>query len=142
MVMTYVLLGVSSVYIVVKDVRFQHIPLKGLALFFGASLLKQFWEPELEGIGVAVSLVIILLSCYGLFSIFKCKPTMGTGDLLLGPSCGLWLQFLELPAFLVMTGLLGLILGVYWRYRWKMITFPFAPALLFGLGISLIMRCF
>jgi prepilin signal peptidase PulO-like enzyme (type II secretory pathway) len=142
MVITYVLLGVSSVYILVEDVRFQHIPLKGLALFFGASLLKQFWEPELEGVWVVLSLAIILLSCYGLFSFFKCKSVIGTGDLLLGPSCGLWFHFSELPAFLVMTGLLGLILGVYWRYRWEMITFPFAPALLFGLGITLIMRCF
>ena len=142
MAMTYVLLAISSVYIMVEDVRFQHIPLKGLVLFGAVSLLKQCWEPELEGIWGALSLAVILLSFYGLFSFFKHKSTMGTGDLLLGPSCGLWLHFSQLPIFLVLTGIFGVFLGIYWQYRWKMQTFPFAPALISGLGVILIMRCF
>ena len=142
MIMTYVLLGVGAFYIIVEDVRFQKIPLKGLVLFGGAGFLKQFWEPELENICVAVSLTLILLSCYGIFSLFKNKPVMGTGDFLLGPSCGLWLRFSELPHFLIITGLFGVFLGAYWRYRWKMQTFPFGPALILGLVFTLIMRCF
>jgi Flp pilus assembly protein protease CpaA len=135
-------MGGSALFLVYQDIREQTIPLSGLALFLVASLLKQVAEPDIEGLMVVAVLVSILLGCQGLFYLVKRKNVLGWGDLILGPGCGLWLHFQELPIFLLSTGIIALSMGVIWRYRWGMLAFPFAPALLFGLGVVFLIRCF
>ncbi len=140
--LVYALLGGSALFMIYEDVRKQTIPLSGLSLFIGAALLKQAWEPDLEGFWSACAIALILWGCQGLFYLFKREAAMGRGDLLLSPFCGLWLYLHELPAFFLSTGLMALLTGIFWRYRWGLRTFPFAPAILFGLGILFFIRCF
>lgn len=142
LVLLYVFFGGSALYMIYQDMREQMIPLSGLALFLAAALLKQFWEPEFEGLWAGGAIALILIGCQSFFYVYKGKLALGWGDLILGPCCGLWLQVQELPSFLVSTGIIALFLGIFWRYRWSLRTFPFAPALLFGLGIVFVIRCF
>ena len=142
MLLTYSLLGGSALFICLQDIRWQTIPLSGLLVFMGASFLNQFWMPEFEGLWTAGTMALILMSCQGLFYLFRQKLAMGWGDLILAPSCGLWLHIQEFPTFCIATGLFGLLLGSFWRYRWGMTTFPFAPAILLGLGVIFLIRCF
>ena len=125
-----------------EDVRKQTIPLSGLALFIVATLLNQFLEGSLEGVWSSSIIAFVFISCQGLFYLFKREPAMGWGDLLLSPFCGLWLYLHELPAFFLTVGFMALLMGILWHYRWKMRTFPLAPAILFGLGTVFLIRCF
>jgi prepilin signal peptidase PulO-like enzyme (type II secretory pathway) len=125
---------------VYEDVCKQTIPLLGLALFIMATLLNFFLEGSLEEVESASIIALVLISSQGLFYLFKREPAMGWGDLLLSPFCGLWLYFPELPSFFLGTGLIALLMGILWHYRWGMRTFPMAPAILFGLGIVFLIR--
>ena len=126
----------------VQDVREQTIPVSGLAVFAGASLYHHGIEPNAEGLWVAGMIAVIFMVCQGLFYLIKAQPAMGWGDLILSPFCGLWLRIHELPTYFIATGMFALLMGIFWWYRWRLKTFPMAPALLFGLGFVLVIRCF
>ena len=142
MFLVYSLLIGISAYIIRQDVKDQTIPISGLALFLIVSLLKQFFEPEIYSLISVAGITLILLGCQGLFYVFKGEIAMGRGDLILGPLCGLWLFLDELPLFFMGTGLIALLIGLFWRHRWKLHTFPMAPAILGGLGTVFLIRCF
>ena len=141
MLLAYSLLGGSALFMIYEDMRKQTIPLSGLVLFIAATLLNQFLEGSLEGFWSAGVIALVFISCQGLFYLFKREPAMGWGDLLLSPFCGLWLYLNELPSFFLAVGFMALLMGILWRYRWGMRTFPMAPAILFGLGIVFLIRC-
>jgi prepilin signal peptidase PulO-like enzyme (type II secretory pathway) len=107
-----------------------------------AGVLQQITQPEPESFWAAFVIAFIFFSCQGLFYFLKGEPAIGWGDVAIAPSCGLWLYLHELPSFLLSTGFIALCTGMIWRYRWNMQTFPLAPALLSGLGITFLIRCF
>lgn len=142
MLLAYLLLSGSSLLIIYDDVREQTIRVLGLAAFVLAGLLQQIGQPDPEGLWATGVIAFLFLGCQGLFYLFRKEPAMGWGDLLIGPACGLWLRLHELPSFLVTTGLVALSIGVVWRYQWKMRAYPLTPALLSGLGMVFLIRCF
>lgn len=142
LLLAYIFLGGSALIIIRHDIQAQTIPLYALLVFILAALLKQVVEPNLEGFWAAGAVALILTGCQGLFYLFRREPAMGWGDLLLAPFCGLWFSLPDLPVFLLGTGLMALLMGIFWRYRWGMRTFPMAPAVLAGLGVVFLIRCF
>ncbi|MDF3033608.1 MAG: hypothetical protein K0R76_562 [Alphaproteobacteria bacterium] len=142
MLLAYTLLGGSALLIIHHDIQTQTIPLYALAVFILSGLLKHVWDPDLEGFWAAGAVALILVVCQGLFFLLRREPAVGWGDLLLSPFCGLWLYLHEIPSFLLGMGLVALVMGIFWRYRWGMRTFPMAPAILSGLGIIFLIRCF
>jgi len=142
MILSYSLLVGSALCLMWTDVRKQTIPLWALLLFIMASVLHQLYEPNSEGLWVAGLLLLLFLGCQSIYYFFTRKLAIGWGDVLLVPFCGFWLYFHELPSFLLGTGLVALLMGLLWRYKWGLRTFPFVPALLLGLGIVFLIRCF
>jgi hypothetical protein len=142
MLLAYALLGGSALLIVHHDIQTQTFPFYALGIFILAGLLKQIGEPDLEGFWAAGAVALILAGCQGLFCLLRGEPAMGWGDLILSPFCGLWLYLHEIPSFLLGMGLVALLMGILWRYRWGMQTFPMAPAILSALGIIFLIRCF
>lgn len=142
MLLIYCLLGISVFCLVYQDVKEQTISLPGLLGFVIATLIHQGLEPNLESVWAACMIAFIFMSCQGIFYLVRREFVMGWGDLILCPFCGLWLGFDELPLFFVATGAFALIIGIFWYFRWKMRMFPFVPALLLGLGVVFLNRCF
>jgi Flp pilus assembly protein protease CpaA len=135
--LAYILLGGSMILIAYDDIREQAIPVGALVIFAAAGLVKQWMEPNLEGL-MAFGLVAVLIAiCHRVFYVFKRIPGLGSGDLALMPLCGLWLSLNEVAPFLFLTGLFGLGTGLIWRHRWEMRSFPMAPAIFLGFGIVL-----
>ena len=58
---------------------------------------------------------------------------LGLGDVKFLGVAGLWLGAAWLPAFFVVSGLAGAVLGLAWRRLGRGATFPFGPALAAGL---------
>ena len=58
---------------------------------------------------------------------------LGLGDVKLMAVAGLWLPLAAVPAFLVLAGTVGTLMGLAWQRRHGARQFPFGPALAFGL---------
>ncbi|MDH5722146.1 MAG: prepilin peptidase [Alphaproteobacteria bacterium] len=58
------------------------------------------------------------------------KKALGLGDVKFAASAGIWLGITNLAYFLVLSGLMGVIIGLIWKYFVKEVHFPFGPALI------------
>lgn len=68
------------------------------------------------------------------------RDALGMGDVKFFAVAGLWLGWLLLPAFLMIAGVAGVLLGLAWKFIVKSPRFPFGPALIFAFFLLLIMR--
>lgn len=117
-----------------KDFRERRIPnllvilLLASGVFFivvqGCPPWTSFWS--MLGLGGGALLVRIL------FYVAQDKEVIGMGDVKLLGALGWWLHPLDIPAFLFLTGLAGLVTGLSWAYFKQEKEFPFAPAIFLG----------
>lgn len=78
-----------------------------------------------------------LLLHYG-YSALRGRSMLGYGDVKFFAIVGIWLDLSAIPAFLLMAGVFGVVLGLIWRVMGKGPVFPFGPALAISLVICLI----
>ncbi len=78
--------------------------------------------------GFFTMLGIALLLYYG-YSKLRGRAMLGFGDVKFFAVVGVWLDLSVLPAFLLLSGILGVLLGLVWRGLGKGPVFPFGPAL-------------
>ena len=65
------------------------------------------------------------------------KEVLGLGDIKFFGAAGLWLGFASLPAFMILSGILGVIWGGIARAVFKQPVFPFGPSLIISFWILL-----
>lgn len=58
------------------------------------------------------------------------KPALGMGDVKFFAAAGLWLGISQLATFCILSGVLGVVLGLFWQKIKKETVFPFGPALI------------
>ncbi len=68
------------------------------------------------------------------------RDALGMGDVKFFGVAGLWLGWLALPAFMMIAGIGGVLLGLGWKFVVRSPRFPFGPALIFSFFILLLMR--
>lgn len=107
------------------------IALIGLA-FFG----YQYISGTISGAELLTHLVsaigyagIIFLTGFIMSKILK-KEALGMGDVKFFAVAGLWLGPILFADFLFLSGIVGLLLGLLWRFFTKSSVFPFGPALI------------
>lgn len=87
---------------------------------------------ETLGMALASSFIFFLLAWLlakgGKF--FLKREALGMGDVKFFAVAGLWLGIINLPAFLILAGAGGVIMGLYWKFILKKQLFPFGPALI------------
>ncbi|MDB5490512.1 MAG: type fimbrial biosis protein prepilin cysteine protease PilD [Micavibrio sp.] len=66
------------------------------------------------------------------------KEAMGFGDVKFFAVAGLWLGVSALPAFLMLSGVAGVVMGLAWKIIWKRERFPFGPSLIVAFLLCLI----
>ena len=66
------------------------------------------------------------------------KEAMGFGDVKFFAVAGLWLGITVLPAFLFLSGVAGIVIGLFWKIIWKKEHFPFGPALIVSFFLCII----
>jgi prepilin signal peptidase PulO-like enzyme (type II secretory pathway) len=142
MTILYIMLGSSAFIMMLQDVQKQTIPLYGLIVFAAASFYHSVMIASLKDLWAAGIIFFLFIICQGIYYLLKRKPIVGWGDIFLGPLCGLWLQSHEIPLYFVSSGVIALLIGLFWWHQWKMKTFPLTPALLAGLGFIFLNRCF
>lgn len=68
------------------------------------------------------------------------REPLGLGDVKFFAAAGLWLGFELFPAFLMLSGIGGIVLGLIWRVATGSREFPFGPALVLAFTICLLWR--
>ncbi len=93
-----------------------------------------FSSDILWGFGLMTGLALLLH--YG-YSALRGRTMLGFGDVKFFAIVGVWLDLSTIPAFLFISGILGVLLGLVWRVLGKGQVFPFGPALAIALFLCL-----
>lgn len=68
------------------------------------------------------------------------KEALGTGDVKFFAVAGIWLGFVYLPFFLILSGVAGIVIGLAYKIVRRQTLFPFGPALILSLYFSIILK--
>lgn len=66
------------------------------------------------------------------------KEALGFGDVKFFAAAGIWLGLDLLPVFMMLSGLVGVLMGLFWKIILKEDRFPFGPALIVSFAICLL----
>ncbi len=107
-----------------------------LPLAFAYRYINGSLNPDiLWGFGLMAGLALLLH--YG-YSAMRGRTMLGFGDVKFFAVVGVWLDLEAIPGFLLLSGILGVLLGLIWRALGKGPVFPFGPALAIALFICVI----
>ncbi len=68
------------------------------------------------------------------------REALGRGDVKFFLVVGLWLGLSSLPLFFIITGVVGVVMAVFWRMVVKKRQFPFGPALIAAMFVLLLLQ--
>ncbi len=107
-----------------------------LPLAFAYRYINGALNPDiLWGFGLMTGLAMLLH--YG-YSKMRGRTMLGYGDVKFFAVAGVWLNLEAIPGFLLLSGILGVLLGLAWRALGKGPVFPFGPALAIALFLGVI----
>jgi leader peptidase (prepilin peptidase)/N-methyltransferase len=115
-------------------------------LFLSALVSQLTLQPELSFLidhllGLVIYPLIVFIAGW-LVSKLKKRQALGFGDVKFFILAGMILGISSFPDYLILSGCLGVILGLIWSYIKKIKIFPFGPALIIALYLLLIMKGF
>lgn len=121
------------------DLQFGIIPdgLNTLLAITGAWWVWKSGQDIFMALAVSGGLLAVGLFCALVYSRWRGREMLGLGDVKFFAAAGLWLPFETAPWFLALAGVLGVVLGFFWRRAGGGKEFPFAPALCASLIICL-----
>lgn len=133
----YFLIGLLLILLVVISVQDIRKGIISNILVGGVTVLGLFYG----GIEALLSAVILGAIGYGLYKLYplvRGKEGLGLGDVKFMGASGLWLLPSQIPLFLILTGLGGVLTALLWKVLKKGPKFPLGPALAFALGICIV----
>jgi leader peptidase (prepilin peptidase) / N-methyltransferase len=89
----------------------------------------------------AIMLFIGLAFAFG-YSRWRGRDMLGLGDVKFMAAASLWLSFQDIPIFLLISGLCGIVFGLCWRRFGGNAEFPFAPSLAAALTLCLLRQLY
>lgn len=134
------LMAVALMVMIVVDLEHYIIPdsvhaaLIPLALVFHYVIGTRWEEPA---IGFGGMLALGLFLHYG-YSAIRGRVMLGFGDVKFFAVAGLWLGPWPIISFLFLSGLLGIVLGLFWRAAGRGEVFPFGPSLALALFVCMV----
>jgi len=94
----------------------------------------------IEFLGGAVLYAVLAFILGWVMKILLKKPALGMGDVKFFGAAGLWLGISQLGVFCILSGVLGVALGLAWQYATKQKVFPFGPALIASFYVVLLLN--
>ncbi len=122
-------------YTSVVDLKTKKVPLNSLILIgvMGCAWVYHYQRLPWSVLGV-ISVIVFIFFIEKWF--IKREKAIGEGDILLLLAAGIWLPWESLPEFLFLTGLLGVLTSFMYKRRSG---FPFAPAIIISLWLTLLL---
>ncbi|MFN3827213.1 MAG: prepilin peptidase [Micavibrio sp.] len=110
-------------------------------LFWGAGVGEYFSLSDLLGQIMVMALYAGPIFLMGwMISRLKKVEALGFGDVKFMAIAGLWLGISALPLFFVLTGVMGIVFSIFWKFRTGVQRFPFGPALITSFFIVLCLQ--
>lgn len=107
-----------------------------LPYYEGANL-----QPKaIEFLGGAVLYAVLAFILGWIMKLLLKKPALGMGDVKFFGATGVWLGISQLGVFCILSGVLGVALGLVWQYITKEKIFPFGPALIASFYVVLLLN--
>lgn len=147
----FCVIAASSILVglAVYDLRHKILPNQMVLVLAILGLVYRFWPSSYEtGIklqaieylgGAALYAVLAFIMGWVMQFLLK-KPALGMGDVKFFGAAGLWLGISQLGAFCILSGVLGVALGIGWQYVMKEKVFPFGPALIASFYVVLLLN--
>lgn len=140
-------LAMTPVMVALSVIDFEHRRLpNGLILFLAALAVGwrmqnplSFPEGLLAAVTTAGAAIIVGVALDKGFHMVTQQPGLGMGDTKLFAVAGVALGLGPFLLFMTLAGVLGVALGVAWRWRANSGYFPFAPAILTAYWLSLVL---
>jgi Flp pilus assembly protein protease CpaA len=102
--------------------------------------LLSFWKADFSSfltMGLRGSLFFALAFSLKMgYHALRKKDGLGWGDVKFLTVSGLWIPLAAFPSFLFITGMIGVLLALFWRYYAKKAVFPLGPAIAFSLWVQ------
>lgn len=135
----FAMVSVALLLMLVIDFEFKIIP-DSLQIFFVLfAILYRYCESLsfVEGFSAAAILSGGSFLLRAIFWHLRKREGLGLGDVKFFFAAGLWLGIMPIPAFLLLSGSLGILLAIIWQKIFQQDEFPFAPALALAMWICL-----
>lgn len=133
----------------VFDLRHKLLPNQMIAMLAVLGLVFRFvplyagtyLEPKLiEFIGGGILYAVLAFILGWLMRLILKKQALGMGDVKFFGVAGVWLGISQLGVFCLLSGLFGVILGLFWQRIKKEKIFPFGPALIASFYVVLLLN--
>lgn len=132
--------AVALMVLIVTDFEEYYIPDGILIILAFIGVIYAYYAGILSFLTPIKSLSLYLfayLTKY-LFIKIRKKDGLGYGDVKFMLIIGIYLPFMAIPLFLILSGLTGIAIGLYWKYVKKNEYYPFGPALATSMYILLL----
>jgi len=136
--------------LVVIDFRHKILPNRLLLVLFSIGAIRLglvLWLEQEEAMALLVEFIggafiygLISLSMAFLMEKILKKKALGMGDVKFFAVAGLWLGLSSLGVFCILSGILGVLLGLAWKHIHKEPAFPFGPALILSFFTLLLLN--
>ncbi len=123
------------------DLRHQLLPDAGSVLISAAGLTSALIASLLPGRAMAALMTLAILAlAAGLVRWRTGRRALGSGDLLLGAACAIWVPVKLVPVALLLAVAATLLLAIVLRHKTSQpdTKLPFGPGLMFGFGVTAI----
>ncbi|MEZ5813226.1 MAG: prepilin peptidase [Alphaproteobacteria bacterium] len=132
----------------VFDVRSKILPNNLVAVLGVIGIFYRFWPAYIQagyetqiieyGGGAFVYAAFIWIVGWAMQKFLR-KPVLGMGDVKFFAAAGLWLGISNLGTFCMLSGVFGVIFGLFWRKIKGEAAFPFGPALIISFFVLLLL---
>ncbi|PIR33137.1 MAG: hypothetical protein COV36_03275 [Alphaproteobacteria bacterium CG11_big_fil_rev_8_21_14_0_20_44_7] len=124
-------LGVALLILIISDFETYIIPDSTTIATIALGLIYQYrigadWFDMLYGVGAGVGIMLALR--YVFYWALK-REALGWGDIKFMVGVGIWLGFPPLAFFMIISGVIGIVIGVIWKILFNSEEFPFGPSL-------------
>jgi prepilin signal peptidase PulO-like enzyme (type II secretory pathway) len=128
-----------SFYISLWDWHWQQIPVISLVLLSLLTILSSIFQQQHTVSPIVISGLLASLSF--VWKLLGKPWILAKGDWILLILASSWISPWQLPTFLVLTGGLGILTALTYQRLYQTAFFPFAPAILIALWVTLIFGC-
>ncbi len=131
----FVMMAAMPILIALVAIDFEHMilpdHLNAILAVLGFSFIFITSPSHLESAAIAACVYAVL--AWGLgwgMRHFLGKEALGMGDIKFFAVAGVWLGLPVLPIFLMLSGVIGIMIGIFWNIIRQTPLFPFGPALI------------
>lgn len=131
-------------YLILPNPLVLMIGVCGVAYAFAKAFVPDYTPQSLDILmDHALGGLVFVAAAYAMKLVFEFmlkQPALGLGDVKFFAAAGIWLGPDWILIYLMVSSILGMLIGLYWKFVYKTNLVPFGPGLILGLIACLLIR--